>query len=47
MSFDVTPRAAAWTITALFACGVSARVLFVVVLLRKPFEFFEEDQPAV
>jgi len=26
MSFDVTPRAAAWTITALFACGVSASV---------------------
>jgi hypothetical protein len=41
MSFDVTRRAAARTIIALFAW------LFVVVLLRKPFEFFEEYQPAV
>jgi hypothetical protein len=41
MSFDVTPRAAAWTITALFACGVSASVFRIPIQVSDSVEILE------
>ena len=49
MSFDVTPRAAAWTITALFACGVSASVFRIPIQVSDSVEILEivDREPSV
>src|SRR5262245_38683145 len=41
MSFDMTPRAAAWIVTALFASGVSASVFRIPIQLSDSVEILE------
>ena len=49
MSFDMTPRTAAWTITALFACGVSASVFRIPIQVSDSVEILEvvDRKPSV
>jgi hypothetical protein len=41
MSFDVTPRAAAWIVAALFACAVSASVFRIPIQVSDSVEILE------
>jgi hypothetical protein len=49
MSFDMTPQAAAWIVTAFIACGISASVFRIPIQVSDRVEILEvvDRKPSV